>query len=122
MFKEEEKKTKEREKHGKKRTKARTGRETTSGIDSEILASGSGSEKTGTRRGIFENQGNRESNALLETVRWLTSSEAAQYLRVSMSSLKTMIYRGQVRVRKLGNRNRFLREELERLIILPVYR
>ena len=52
----------------------------------------------------------------LESSRWLTTSEAAQYLRVSTSSLKMMVYRGQVRVRKLGRRNRFLREELDRLI------
>lgn len=56
----------------------------------------------------------------LEPVRWLTTSEAARYLRVSISSIKTMIYRGQVRVHKLGRRNRFLREELERLITLPL--
>lgn len=53
-------------------------------------------------------------------VRWLTTSEAARYLRVSISSIKTMIYRGQVRVHKLGRRNRFLRDELERLITLPL--
>ena len=58
----------------------------------------------------------------LEPVRWLTTSEAARYLRVSISSIKTMIYRGQVRVHKLGRRNRFLREELDRLITAPLYR
>jgi excisionase family DNA binding protein len=58
----------------------------------------------------------------LEPVRWLTTSEAARYLRVSISSIKTMIYRGQVRVHKLGRRNRFLRDELERLITAPLYK
>ena len=56
----------------------------------------------------------------LEPVRWFTTSEAARYLRVSISSIKTMIYRGQVRAHKLGRRNRFLRDELERLITLPL--
>ncbi len=60
-----------------------------------------------------------EKTPSLESVKWLTSSEAAQYLRVSVSSLKMMVYRGQVRVRKLGRRNRFLREELDRLITSP---
>lgn len=60
-----------------------------------------------------------EKTPSLENVRWLTSSEAAQYLRVSVSSLKMMVYRGTVRVRKLGRRNRFLREELDRLITAP---
>jgi excisionase family DNA binding protein len=60
-----------------------------------------------------------EKTPSLENVRWLTSGEAAQYLRVSVSSLKMMVYRGQVRVRKLGRRNRFLRDELDRLITSP---
>ncbi len=60
-----------------------------------------------------------EKTPSLENVRWLTSGEAAQYLRVSVSSLKMMVYRGTVRVRKLGRRNRFLREELDRLITAP---
>lgn len=73
---------------------------------------------------IFENKFARESKVSLDTaslnsIRWLTTGEAAQYLRVSISSIKTMIYRGQVRVHKLGRRNRFLRDELERLITLP---
>jgi excisionase family DNA binding protein len=73
---------------------------------------------------FFENSGScknkqDEKNPPLESVRWLTSKEAAQYLRVSVSSLKMMVYRGQVRVRKLGRRNRFLREELDRLFTSP---
>ena len=60
-----------------------------------------------------------EKTPSLENVRWLTSGDAAQYLRVSISSLKMMVYRGTVRVRKLGRRNRFLREELDRLITAP---
>lgn len=56
----------------------------------------------------------------LENVKWLTTSEAAQYLRVSVSSIKMMVYRGTVRVRKLGRRNRFLREELDRAIRFPL--
>src|SRR4051794_21045079 len=63
---------------------------------------------------LFDNQFAREPRASSELVRWLTTDEAAQYLRVSISSLKTMIFRGRVRAHKLGRRNRFLREELER--------
>ncbi len=68
---------------------------------------------------LFENRIAREQRVSFNEVRWLTTDEAAQYLRVSTSSIKTMIYRGQVRVHKLGRRNRFLREELERLITHP---
>lgn len=76
--------------------------------------------KNSNSQKFFENKIARESKFSLVDVRWLTTSEAAQYLRVSISSLKTMIYRGQVRAHKLGRRNRFLRDELERLITLPI--
>ncbi len=75
------------------------------------------------RRGsemFFENPIAYEPKVSSVNVRWLTTREAAQYLRVSIGSMKTMIYRGQVRAHKLGRRNRFLREELERLITLPI--
>jgi len=68
---------------------------------------------------IFDNRIALELENSLAPVRWLTTSEAAQYLRISISSLKTMIYRGQVRAHKLGRRNRFPINELERLITLP---
>ncbi len=79
-----------------------------------------GSGITFPRDMFFEKKIASATAGSLEAIRWLTTSEAAQYLRVSISSIKTMIYRGQVRVHKLGRRNRFLREELERLITLPL--
>jgi excisionase family DNA binding protein len=72
---------------------------------------------------VFENKENKIASATAESlgpIKWLTTNEAARYLRVSISSIKTMIYRGQVRVYKLGRRNRFLMNELERLITLPL--
>lgn len=71
---------------------------------------------------LFDNLGtgkNEVRTPSLEKAKWLTTKEAAQYLRVSVSSLKMMIYRGQVKVRKLGRRNRFLVSELDRLIEFP---
>lgn len=59
-------------------------------------------------------------NVSLENLRWLSTGEAAEYLRVSVSAIKMMIYRGRIRVHKLGRRNLFLREELERIITQPV--
>lgn len=73
-------------------------------------------------KSFFENPIAREQSHILEQVRWLTTSEAADYLRVSVSAIKTMVYRGQVRAHKLGRRNRFLRDELERLITIPSYK
>jgi excisionase family DNA binding protein len=71
---------------------------------------------------LFENQDScklHDEVSSLEKAKWLTTSEAALYLRVSVSSIKMMVYRGTIRVRKLGRRNRFLREELDRAIQFP---
>lgn len=55
----------------------------------------------------------------LEKLRWLSTSEAAQYLRVSIGSIKNMVYRGRLSPRKLGRLNRFLRDDLERALNSP---
>lgn len=70
---------------------------------------------------FFENKKASEQKTSPEDVRWLTTCEAAQYLRVSVSSIKAMIYRGRVRPYKLGRHNRFRRDELDLLIRLPVF-
>ncbi len=48
---------------------------------------------------------------------WLTTVEAAEYLRVSVKALWNMTSNGHVPVHKLGRRNRYLRSELERLLL-----
>lgn len=89
--------------------------------NSDGKQSGSGLQWTQQKR-FFENKIAREQEASLLSVRWLTTEEAAQYLRVSISSIKAMIYRGQIRPHKLGRRNRFLRDELDRLLTLQTSR
>ena len=39
--------------------------------------------------------------------KWLSSSDAASYLRVSENALRIMVHRGQIPVFKLGRRLRF---------------
>lgn len=56
---------------------------------------------------------------LFEKLIWLNSNEAAQYLRVTNGALRLMIYRGILRPHKLGRRNRFKKDDLERLIESP---
>lgn len=65
---------------------------------------------------LFEKRIASELSTSLGEVKWLTTSEAAHYLRVSVGSIKNMVYRGQLRPRKLGRLNRFLKDELDRLI------
>jgi excisionase family DNA binding protein len=48
---------------------------------------------------------------------WLTTKEAAQHLRISENNLRVKVHRGEVHISgKLGNRLRFRRSELDRLL------
>lgn len=47
---------------------------------------------------------------------WMNSREASEYLRTTLGSLRNMVYRGKLPAKKFGNRLRFKRVELDRLI------
>jgi len=47
---------------------------------------------------------------------WLTSEEAAAYLRKSVQAIRHMVCRGHIRARKFRRRLYFRREELDRLL------
>ena len=48
---------------------------------------------------------------------WLTSNEAAIYLRKTVGALRTMVCRGQIRARKFRRRLYFRRDELDALLM-----
>ncbi len=52
---------------------------------------------------------------------WLSTKEAAKYLRKTVNALHIMVIRGHLRPRKFRNRLFFRRIELERLIESSVY-
>ena len=52
-----------------------------------------------------------------EVQEWLTTEEAAQYLRVSEATLRNMASNGRIPYYKLGRSNRYLRSELKRLLL-----
>ena len=61
--------------------------------------------------------GRSKSPALLfENLIWLTTKEAALYLRRSVNSIHTLVSRRQLRARKFRNRLYFKRDELDYLI------
>lgn len=68
-----------------------------------------------TKNLLFENRIAIEPVSL-ESLKWMRTSEAAQYLRTSIGSIKNMVYRGQLISRKVGRRNLFLREDLDRAV------
>ena len=47
----------------------------------------------------------------------LTTEEAANYLRVSVGTLRHLTSKGRVPYAKLGNRNRYFLEDLRRLLL-----
>lgn len=55
-------------------------------------------------------------NSPIDFDEWLTSKEAAQYLRVSVGSLRNMVSNGQIPHFKLFGRNRFHRKDLRQLL------
>jgi excisionase family DNA binding protein len=48
---------------------------------------------------------------------WLTSSEAAAYLRISEPTLLNMASNGKIKYYKFGRRNRYLRDDLKKLLL-----
>lgn len=51
------------------------------------------------------------------TSEWMNSDEAAQFLRVSVKTLRNMTSSGQIPYSKLGNRNRYSKKRLEALLM-----
>lgn len=62
------------------------------------------------------NLNNGVQKTFLNDLKWLSTKEAAEYLRVSVGSMKNLVYRGIIRPRKLGRLNRFKRADLDRLL------
>ena len=56
------------------------------------------------------------ADALFDKLKWMTSKEAAHYLRVSAGQIRNMVWRGQLKCYRLQNRLRFLRSDLDRLL------
>ena len=52
----------------------------------------------------------------LENLVWMTSEEAAKYLRKTANALRIAVYRWQLRARKWRRRLYFKRIELDRLL------
>lgn len=57
-----------------------------------------------------------EKGALFNKLIWLDSKDAARFLRVSVGSLRNMVYRRQIVARKFRRKLYFKASELNRLI------
>lgn len=63
-----------------------------------------------------------EQNLLFNNLIWLTTKEAAVYLRRSVNAIHTLVSRRQIRARKFRNRLYFKRDELDYLIETSQFR
>jgi excisionase family DNA binding protein len=57
------------------------------------------------------------SSALIfDKLKWMTSKEAALYIRVSVGQIRNMVWRGQIKCYHIRNRLRFLRSDLDNVL------
>ena len=62
-------------------------------------------------------EGANSGSSLKTEYDWMTSKEAADFLRIHVQSLLNMVSNGKVRYYKLGRLNRYRRSELEQLLL-----
>lgn len=58
---------------------------------------------------------------IFENLIWLTTEEAAVYLRKSADAVRHLVYRGDLKARKFKRRLYFRRDELDELLDLSVF-
>ena len=57
-----------------------------------------------------------QASSLVGSERWMCAEEAASYLSISVGALRNLTSTGQVPYYKLGKRNRYLKEELDKML------
>lgn len=61
------------------------------------------------------------SSTLFDNLIWLTTDEAATFLRKTSHALRQLVYKGKIRPRKFAGRLYFKRTELDTLIDTSFY-
>ena len=72
------------------------------------------SEKTGKNQNVSHET--CESDLFFENLIWMTTEDAAKYLRKTVNAIRIMVHRRVLRARKFKNRLYFRREELDELL------
>lgn len=57
-----------------------------------------------------------DSDSLFENLIWMTTEEAAFYLRKTTNAIRLLVFKGDLRARKFKRRLYFRKEELDTLI------
>lgn len=58
----------------------------------------------------------QNSVLLFDKLKWITTKEAALYLRVSVGQIRNMVWRGQLVSYRVNNRLRFLRSDIDKVV------
>jgi excisionase family DNA binding protein len=67
------------------------------------------------------NTESKDSNEIFNNLIWMTTEDAARYLRKSADAIRHLVYRGDLRARKFKRRLYFRRDELDEMLDLAVY-
>ena len=65
--------------------------------------------------------GSKGSDVFFNNLEWLTTAEAAYYLRKSKDAIRQMVCRGQLRARKFHRRLYFKKVELDQALDISFY-
>jgi excisionase family DNA binding protein len=60
---------------------------------------------------------NTSSVTFFDKLKWLTSKEAAFLLRTSVGQIRNLVWQGRLKTFRYGNRLRFLRVDVEKLLV-----
>lgn len=63
----------------------------------------------------------RDSNEIFNNIIWMTTEDAAKYLRKSADAIRHLVFRGDLKARKFKRRLYFRRDELDEMLDLAVY-
>lgn len=70
---------------------------------------------------VYNLSESNETQMLFENLIWLTTEEAAVYLRKSTHAIRQMVYKGKLMARKFNGRLYFKKAELHALIDTSFY-
>lgn len=70
---------------------------------------------------VYSDNESNEAQMLFENLIWLTTEEAAVYLRKSSHAIRQMVYKSKIIARKFNGRLYFKKDELHALIDTSFY-
>lgn len=69
----------------------------------------------------YNGKASEQEVKLFNNLEWMTTAEAAFYLRKSTDAIRQMVCRGQIRARKFNRRLYFKKMELDQLLDVSFY-